>query len=368
MNSTNNFSGLKIEYHILQSFPVSCLNRDDVGAPKTAIVGGVPRARVSSQCWKRQVRLELHNMGIPLGIRTKKVEDKLKEYAKQDNKSLEQVEKAISKAVKHLSDDTLLFISETELMGIYNYLKKNQFNESKIKDKEVYKSLGSNIRNEPLEALDIALFGRMVAKAASLNIEGSASFSHAISTHKVTNEIDFFTALDDLKDDTMDNQGAAHMGTLEYNSATYYRYISLDLGQLFVNLDNKVEAVKVEAVKVEADKVEAVYKAVDVFTKALFVAVPIARQNTQSAASLWDYAHILVRKGQRIQLHFDEPIKAEKGGGYLKPSIVSLKKDLEKKERLVGSLYGKKAELIFGEKNDYSIDQLCKDLVEQIKV
>jgi CRISPR system Cascade subunit CasC len=151
----------------------------------------------------------------------------------------------------------------------------------------------------------------------------------------------------------MDHQGAAHMGTLEYNSATYYRYISLDLGQLFVNLDNNVEAV---------------YKAVDVFTKALFVAVPIARQNTQSAASLWDYAHILVRKGQRIQLHFDEPIKAEKGGGYLKPSIVSLKKDLEKKERLVGSLYGKKAELIFGENNDYSIDQLCKDLVEQIKV
>src|SRR3954447_14833176 len=45
-----------IELHILQSFPVSCLNRDDVGAPKTAIFGGANRARVSSQCLKRAIR------------------------------------------------------------------------------------------------------------------------------------------------------------------------------------------------------------------------------------------------------------------------------------------------------------------------
>src|SRR3954447_1663368 len=45
-----------IELHILQSFPVSCLNRDDVGAPKSAIFGGANRARVSSQCLKRAIR------------------------------------------------------------------------------------------------------------------------------------------------------------------------------------------------------------------------------------------------------------------------------------------------------------------------
>ena len=58
----------KIEFHILQSFPVSCLNRDDVGSPKSAMIGGVNRARVSSQCWKRQVRLAMHEFGIKLGI------------------------------------------------------------------------------------------------------------------------------------------------------------------------------------------------------------------------------------------------------------------------------------------------------------
>ena len=71
-----NFSK-KIEFHILQSFPVSCLNRDDVGSPKTAVIGGVTRARVSSQCWKRAVRLSLHEFGVKLGLRTKKIEQKI---------------------------------------------------------------------------------------------------------------------------------------------------------------------------------------------------------------------------------------------------------------------------------------------------
>src|SRR5690554_577301 len=70
----NTYTNTRIEFHILQSFPVTCLNRDDVGAPKSAVVGGTPRARVSSQCWKRQVRLAMQDFGIKLGIRTKKVE------------------------------------------------------------------------------------------------------------------------------------------------------------------------------------------------------------------------------------------------------------------------------------------------------
>jgi len=73
MTTTNPLKNLHIEFHILQSFPVTCLNRDDVGAPKTAIVGGVQRARVSSQAWKRPVRMAMHELGGNLGIRTKRV-------------------------------------------------------------------------------------------------------------------------------------------------------------------------------------------------------------------------------------------------------------------------------------------------------
>lgn len=67
------FNGVRIEFHILQSFPVSCLNRDDMGSPKSAIIGGVPRARVSSQCWKRAVRMKMHEMGVHTAFRTKKM-------------------------------------------------------------------------------------------------------------------------------------------------------------------------------------------------------------------------------------------------------------------------------------------------------
>ncbi len=67
----NPYRNCRVEFHILQSFPVTCLNRDDVGAPKTAVVGGSTRARVSSQCWKRYVRLAMHDLDISLGTRTK---------------------------------------------------------------------------------------------------------------------------------------------------------------------------------------------------------------------------------------------------------------------------------------------------------
>ena len=73
----NKFTNTRIEFHILQSFPVSCLNRDDVGSPKSAIIGGVERARVSSQCWKRAVRTELQNLGVVTAERTKLVTAKI---------------------------------------------------------------------------------------------------------------------------------------------------------------------------------------------------------------------------------------------------------------------------------------------------
>lgn len=78
---TNNYVGKKIEFHIIQSFPVSCLNRDDVGSPKSALIGGVPRARVGSQSWKRQVRMELHHLGVKIACRTKSVAERIASFA-----------------------------------------------------------------------------------------------------------------------------------------------------------------------------------------------------------------------------------------------------------------------------------------------
>ncbi len=90
---TNHFKNTRIEFHILQSFPVTCLNRDDVGAPKSAMIGGVPRARVSSQCWKRQVRLQLAELGVTTGSRTKLISALVSDECKKFGATDEQAKK-----------------------------------------------------------------------------------------------------------------------------------------------------------------------------------------------------------------------------------------------------------------------------------
>lgn len=340
---SNDFTNTRIEFHILQSFPVTCLNRDDVGAPKTAVVGGVTRARVSSQCWKRQVRLALPAFGIKLATRTKQAQKLFTAACEAAGAARDTADACGAKMAEALADDTLLFISGSEAAAFAAYAQEQGFDADKLKDKELAKVAKKAI-NPAVDALDIALFGRMVAKAAEMNVEAAASFAHAISTHKVSNEVEFFTALDDLQEEP----GSAHMGSLEFNSATYYRYVSLDLGQL--------------AQTIGADDLK---QAVAAFAKALFTAVPNARQTTMSGASNWDFARVLVRKGQRLQLAFDEPVKA-RGEGYAKPSIDRLKDDLGKREKLSGSLFGKLGGYDWGEREDYSIDNLIADLQSHV--
>lgn len=335
----HSYAPARIEFHILQSFPVTCLNRDDVGAPKTAIVGGTTRARVSSQCWKRQVRMALPAFGVKLAKRTKHAAALFAKACHTAGASEEQAEACGKKIADSLVDDTLLFISESEAKAFAKYAHEHQFDPDKLKDKDLGK-IAKKALTPGVDALDIALFGRMVAKATDMNVEAAASFSHAISTHKVSNEVEFFTALDDLQTEP----GSAHMGSLEYNSATYYRYVSLDLGQL-------AEALGSDGLK----------SAIASFTRALFIAVPSARQTTQSGACPWEFARVMVRKGQRLQVPFETAIKA-KDGGFLQPSIEALKTYLDKKENLSGSMFGKLGSFEWGENESFSIDDLVAAL------
>jgi CRISPR system Cascade subunit CasC len=140
------------------------------------------------------------------------------------------------------------------------------------------------------------------------------------------------------------------MGSLEFFSATYYRYISLNLGQLYDSLAG-----------------QGLPEAIEAFTKALFLAVPSARQTTMSGASPWDFAKVFVRKGQRLQVPFETAVKA-KDGGFLQPSIQVLTDYLSKKEKLHGSLFGKQAEYTFGEDENFSIDDLVAALKKYVEV
>lgn len=390
MKEKNKYTNKRIEFHILQSFPVTCLNRDDVGAPKTAVVGGVTRARVSSQCWKRAVRMAMPDVGgVQLAKRTKLIGNLIGDackklgaddisarkcglsvesiFSKEARKKFEAAQKngeflfdesdaPSSDDSEDSKSDTLIFMGQKEIEALAHKFEENAFDYEKVfplsekKPEKILEKLIGKAQfalTDELDGLDIALFGRMIAQAPTLDVEAAASFSHAISTHKVTNQIEFFTALDDFSE----AQGSAHMGTLEFNAATYYRYITLDLGQLYETMGNNDEFFP---------------QAIEAFIKALYIAVPSARQTSQAGFCTWDYAKVLVREGQGVQLSFETPVKA-RDGGYLQPSIEEVKNQLAKKEKLSGSLFGKIKEFEFGINEDFSIDHLIEGVKSAVK-
>lgn len=341
--------GVRIEFHILQSFPVTCLNRDDVGAPKSALIGGISRARVSSQCWKRQVRMALRELGVKIGIRTKRLEALIEAACLKAGATAEQASEIAGKVAGALTDNTLFFFSESEAAAIAEFAREHGFNADELVGAKM-KGLAPELKKFKKtrlklgqDGLDIALFGRMAAQDPDMNIQAAASFAHAITTHRASNEVDFFTALDDLKD----KPGSAHMGSLEFNSGTYYRYVSLDLGQLAVNLGG-----------------ENLEDAVRAFTKALYLAVPAARQTTQTGLRPWDYARVLVRRGQGMQASFEHAVLPD--NGFLAPSIAALDSQLERGEKLAGSLYGKIADYSFGRDENFNIDMLADKLASHV--
>jgi CRISPR system Cascade subunit CasC len=332
-----------IELHILQSFPVTCLNRDDLGAPKSAVFGGVPRARVSSQCWKRAIRelaaQDEHARCFFAGQRTRYVVTALKDIfsAKgvDEMKSLA-LAKLTADAVGKLDDlekgnvKTLLYFSLGELAAVVDAVLALNLDDNllaaasgddKTKREKAEKELGKLI-NKAAKALaaavkdaaDIAIFGRMVADDHTLTLEGAGLFSHALSTHSTSNELDFFSAVDDAKKDA-DDAGAGHIGTIEFNSACYYRYIG-------INLDVLKDTNHLEHFTPEER--EQVLKA---FLRAAIMAVPGARKNSMFGFNPPAYVLGLRRAGQPISLvnAFEKPVVADKEG-YAKPSEAAIKK------------------------------------------
>jgi len=282
-----------LELHIIQSVPVACLNRDDLNSPKTAIFGGVQRARVSSQSWKRAIRemakeimpesfkgertrlmyVPLLNAMIKAGLS----ETDADEGAKETVEALVKIDKKSTDKVK---SKTLYFMSPLEIETIA---------ESYAESKDIKKALKSVKAKVLKDAADISIFGRMVASDHSLTVEAASMFSHALSTHKADNEIDFFSAVDDLQ--PREDSGAGMTSTLEFNSATYSRFVALNLDML-VDEEHLKDMSREERQGV-----------VRTFIEASIKAVPSARKNTMNGNTLPVYVLGVVReKGHPIQL------------------------------------------------------------------
>jgi CRISPR system Cascade subunit CasC len=317
-----------IELHILQSYPVSCLNRDDVGSPKTATFGGATRSRISSQCLKRAIRFRARefNAGLFAGQRTRKAASDLAEKLAQmgwNQKEAQDIALGTlhaltsGKAVAPGEDGqpatdtaTLLYLSPAQIESVATVLQQVKTSGTA---REKYASLVVKaIKGTMQDAADIAIFGRMAANEPTLTLEGAGLFAHAISTHRSENEIDFWTAVDDYKE-MRGETGAANMGSAEFVSATYYRYAALNLDLL----KDKDHLAALPAVEFRA--------VITAFLKATLLAQPGARQNGMNAHTEVGYALGLYRaKGQPLQLvnAFEQPVSGK--DGILRPSVHKL--------------------------------------------
>jgi CRISPR system Cascade subunit CasC len=295
---------LYIDLHVIQTVPPSCVNRDDTGSPKTAIYGGVQRARVSSQSWKRAMRKMFQEefSEEELGIRTKKIVEMVAREIKgidssvSDEQAMADSEKVINISgitTKDSQAKALFFLSVKQAHNLAKLIIEN----TTPSKKDVQSVLTKD------HSIDIALFGRMVADDPTLNADASAQVAHSISTHRVDNEYDYFTAVDDMAPE--DNPGAGMIGVVEFNSATLYRYATVAVHELNRELG--------------AEK-DITAKAVAEFAKAFITSMPTGKQNTFANRTLPDAVLITVRRDQPINFvgAFEKPVLAENEGYVLK--------------------------------------------------
>ena len=311
---TNN---LYLDIHAIQSVPPSNINRDDTGSPKTAQYGGATRARVSSQCWKKAMRdyFLSHGDAGKVGVRTKDivtyVAEKIREKdaMKSVDEAMEMADKVINLAgvsTKDYKAKALFFLGNKQAEELAMAALRN------VQDKNEIKMI---LKENP--AIDVALFGRMVADEPMLNEDASCQVAHAISTHAVSGEYDYFTAIDDLSPE--DNAGAGMIGTIEYNSSTLYRYADIAVHELCRQLGSK----------------EATVAAVTLFIEAFIKSMPTGKVNTFANQTLPQGIIVTLRSDRPVNLvsAFEEPVQAK--GGYAKESMAKLAAEYKKAAKMV---------------------------------
>ncbi|MCT7801013.1 MAG: type I-E CRISPR-associated protein Cas7/Cse4/CasC [Lactobacillus iners] len=348
---------LFLDIHAIQTVPPSNINRDDTGSPKTAQYGGVTRARVSSQSWKRAIRKYFYDKGDTqnIGIRScdivkyiaKKIVDKDNSISVEDAITL--VEKTLNAAKLSTKDQklkALFFISDNQA---------DKFAQACLDKKSDKTELQEILKTDT--SIDIALFGRMLADDHSLNEDASSQVAHAISTHAIESEFDFYSAVDDLAPD--DNAGAWHLGTLEYDSSTLYRYANIALHDFYRQLGDKEEVIA----------------AVKLFVEAFVKSMPTGKINSFANQTLPQAVVVSLRSDRPINLvsAFEEPVKSE--NGYVDKSIQKLFAEYVKYEKILDKpiftdylLLDDTLEVKSIGKSTQNLDELLSDLKESINV
>lgn len=308
-----------VDVHVLQTVPPSNVNRDDTGSPKTAVFGGVRRARVSSQAWKRATRLAFDDLldRSELGVRTKRVVELVAEriielrgdltdqaadlahdVVAATGLKLEKVKRSkAGEETENAETGYLVFISRLQVDRLAEVAVEVAVEEDRA---AALRARGVKKLLETDHSVDVALFGRMVADDRDLRVDACAQVAHAISVHAVDNEYDYFTAVDDVKQASADEDaGAGMIGTVEFNSSTLYRYATVDVNALARSLGDE----------------KATRRAVEAFVRAFVESMPTGKQNTFANRTLPDAVVVMVRDALPVNLvgAFEDPVLPEGG-------------------------------------------------------
>lgn len=303
-----------VDIHALQTVPPSNLNRDDAGSPKQAIYGGVRRARVSSQAWKRAARKAFAEQVPPerLATRTKKISgllsDRLiartgmaEEHATRLATTLLSPLK-ITPGRKAAETAYLLFFGRPQLERLVDEVADRADDLAALDDEQLKDALKDVPVRDILSSghpIDVALFGRMVADLPGLNVDAATQVAHALSTHQVELEFDYYTAVDD--ENPKEDTGAGMIGTVEFNSATLYRFATVGVHQLIDNLGGDVEAAM---------------EALRVFVSAFVTSMPTGHENSFAHRTTPSLVSVVVRDDQPVNLvsAFEAPVRADERG------------------------------------------------------
>lgn len=303
---------LTIDIHALQSLPPSNINRDDTGAPKSAVFGGVVRQRVSSQAWKRAIRKDFDSYlsKDDLGTRSKRVVDLVATRVCEldegyDRQAAEKAAAAVFKAAgiktvepKVREDEEpraqetgyLLFLSNRQVDQAARFIVNNAGKAPSKKQAQEILDQGHSI--------DVAMFGRMVADAPEYNVDAAVQVAHAIGVHESEPEFDYFTAVDDEVQRDGEETGAGMIGTVQMMSSTLYRFATIDVLSLRENL---------------GDDAEATVTAAGSFLRSFIRSLPTGKLNTFANNTLPELVYVTVREDRPVSLvnAFEKPVRGE---------------------------------------------------------
>jgi CRISPR system Cascade subunit CasC len=321
-----------VELHMLQNFAPSNLNRDDTGSPKECEFGGYRRARISSQCLKRAVRMRFPQILSDRELATRsrrvvmeRVVPALLSLGHEAPMACAVAQRALAAIKLSVNEEGetqyLLFLANSEIEALVevcesNFERLSEVVQKSVKSKkEAQKEVPVEVRKQ-IEALldggkaaDLALFGRMIADLPDKNRDAAAQVAHAISTNRVSPDFDYYTAIDDLN--PREETGAGMIGTVEFNSACFYRYSNVDLKQLSSNLKHDKDLAR---------------RALEAFLRASIEAIPTGKQNSMGAQNPASFVMTVVRRAGLWSLAnaFLKPVDPDEEDDLVKKSIARI--------------------------------------------